>query len=43
MLLQAPFRSTDSSPHGFRWAGGHFLDEFDLNAVKAVLSRMRGR
>jgi Plasmid pRiA4b ORF-3-like protein len=27
--------------HYVHWAGGHFLDEFDLKAVNETLSRMR--
>ena len=27
--------------HMVRWAGGHFIDEFDLKAVNETLSRMR--
>jgi len=27
--------------HLVGWAGGHFIDEFDLKAVNATLSRMR--
>ena len=27
--------------HLVGWAGGHFIDEFDLKAVNEILSRMR--
>ena len=27
--------------HYIRWAGGHFVDEFDVKAVNGKLSRMR--
>jgi hypothetical protein len=27
--------------HYLGWAGGHFLDEFDVKAVNEILARMR--
>jgi pRiA4b ORF-3-like protein len=41
-FLEAIFDPThEEYEHYRKWAGGHFLDEFDLNAVNQKLSRMR--